>query len=160
LPLLALEAEAAAAAAARIAALDAGAWRPFNMVVADSVGAFFLRGLGAGRPEPLPLAEGVSMVTAHDPNDLSSPRTRRHLPRFQAAAPPDPGCEDWAGWEALLGDSGFGPEGIGGALNVPPVSGFGTVCASLVALGAGGARRWRFSLGPPAPGRFAQVALG
>ena len=33
----------------------------------------------AGRTLP----HGVSMVTAHDPNDLTSPRTARHLPRFQ-----------------------------------------------------------------------------
>jgi hypothetical protein len=159
LPLLALEADGAAAAASRIAALDGSAWRPFNMVIADALGAVFLRGLGAGRPEPVTLPEGVSMVTAHDPNDLASPRTRRHLPRFRAAAPPDPDTADWAGWEALLADGGFGAEGIGGALRVPPVDGFGTVCSSLVALGAGGARVWRFSPAPPAPGGFHEIAL-
>jgi hypothetical protein len=160
LPLLALEAPTAAAAAARIAALDAGQWRPFNMVVADARQAFFLRGLGDGAPQAVPLAEGVSMVTAHDPNDLASPRTARHLPRFRAAPPPDPATGDWAGWEALLADSGFGEAGIGAALNVPPVQGFGTVCSSLVALGAAAGRVWRFSPGPPAPGGFAAIALG
>jgi hypothetical protein len=104
------------------------------------------------------------MVTAHDPNDPGSPRIARHLPRFRAAPPPNPGANrgagDWAGWEALLADRGFGAEGIGGALNVPPVDGFGTVCASLVALGAAGERRWRFSPGPPMPGGFGPLALG
>jgi hypothetical protein len=160
LPLIALDAATAEAAAARIAALDAGLWRPFNMVVADARAAVFLRGLGTGRPEAVPLEDGVSMVTAHDPNDLASPRIARHLPRFRAAPPPDAAAGDWAGWEALLADRGFGAEGIGAALNVPPVEGFGTVCASLVALGAAGARRWRFSPGPPAPGGFGPVALG
>ena len=159
LPLIALEAATAAEAAARIAALDAGLWRPFNMVVADAAKAVFLRGLGAGRAEVLPLAEGVTMVTAHDPNDLASPRIRRHLPRFRASPPPDPTADDWAGWEALLADSFVGAEGLGAALNVPPVDGFGTVSASLVALGGAGARRWRFSPGPPAPGSFGPVAL-
>jgi hypothetical protein len=160
LPLVALEARSAADAAARIAGLDAAEWRPFNMVVADAADAYFLRGLGTGRPEALPLGAGVSMVTAHDPNDLASPRTRRHLPRFRDAPPPDPAAGDWAGWEALLSDQGFGAEGIGGALNVPAVAGFGTVCASMVALGAEGARAWRFSAGPPAPGQFRAIALG
>lgn len=160
LPLMALQATTAGAAAARLAALDAGAWRPFNMVVADASAAFFLRGLGTGRPEALPLPDGVSMVTAHDPNDLTSPRTRRHLPRFRTAPPPDPAAGDWAGWEALLADDSPGPEGPGGALNVPPRDGFGTVSASLVALGAAGERVWRFSPGPPAVGGFSDVALG
>jgi hypothetical protein len=158
LPLLALDGASAEAAAGIVAALDAGAWRPFNMVVADARSAIFLRGLGAGRPEAVPLDEGVSMVTAHDPNDLTSPRTARHLPRFRAAAAPDPGQGDWTGWETLLADDGFGPEGIGGALNVPPVNGFGTVCSSLLALGAQGGRVWRFSGGRPGPGRFREVA--
>lgn len=158
LPLLALAEGEAAAAAARIAALDAGQWRPFNLVVADARDAFFLRGLGEGEPQMMALSEGVTMVTAHDPNDPASPRIRRHLPRFRAAPPPDP-PEGWAAWEGLLADSGFGEAGIGEALNVPPVQGFGTVAASLVALGAGGERSWRFCPGPPAPGRFAPLAL-
>ena len=142
LPLLALDSGSAAEAASRIAALDGGEWRPFNMVVADARQAVFLRGLGAGHPEAVPLPEGVSMVTAHDPNDLSSPRTRRHLPRFRAAPPPDPGTDDWTAWEALLADDGFG-----------------TVCASLLALGTAGARRWRFSPSRPVPGGFEDIAL-
>ena len=160
LPLMALQETTAEAAAARLAALDAGAWRPFNMVVADAGAALFLRGLGTGRPEKLPLPDGVSMVTAHDPNDLTSPRTRRHLPRFQAAPPPDPAAGDWRRWEALLADDSTGPEGPGAALNIPPRDGFGTVSASLVALGAAGEQVWRFSPGPPAPGGFADIALG
>jgi hypothetical protein len=156
LPLLALEAEGADGAAARIAGLDAGAWRPFNMVVADARSAFFLRGLGQGVPDSVPLPEGVTMVTAHDPNDLASPRTARHLPRFRAAPPPEP-PEGWAGWEALLADSQVGGAGIAEALNVPPTRGFGTVASSLVAFGATGARSWRFCPGPPFPGGFRAV---
>ena len=88
------------------------------------------------RLESLPLAPGVSLVTSHDPNDQASPRTRRHLPRFQAAAPPDPGRDQWAGWEALLADDGFDPAvGVAETLCVPPRGGFGTVCSSLLALG-------------------------
>ncbi|WP_237216978.1 NRDE family protein [Falsiroseomonas oryziterrae] len=156
LPLLALEADSAAEAASRIAALDAGAWRPFNMVVADAAQAFFLRGLGTGRPEAVALSEGLSMVTAHEPNDLASPRIARHLPRFRAAAPPDPARDAWAEWEALLAD-GDTAEGIGAALSVPPVDGFGTVCSTMVTLGAG--RVWRFCAGRPAPGFFVPLPL-
>ena len=161
LPLIALGADTAAAAVAAIRALDAGAWRPFNMVLADAREAFFLRGLGTGRAEAVALPPGVSMVTAHEPNDLSSPRIARQLPRFRAAPPPEPDAPGtgWAGWETLLADGGFGAEGIAGALNVPPVAGFGTVCSSLVALGAEGARIWRFSAGPPRASGYQPVAL-
>ncbi len=74
------------------------------------------------------------MVTAHDPNDLDSPRTARHLPRFRAAAPPD--TDDWAAWRAILADR---TGGAGEQINVVPAAGFGTVCSALIAMpGAGG----------------------
>jgi hypothetical protein len=159
LPLAAAAAPSAEAAVAAMAALDAGAWRPFNMVIADHAGAWFVKGLGEGRPRVMPLAPGISMVTAHDPNDLGSPRTARHLPLFQAAPPPDPDRDDWSGWAALLADDTTRP-GMGAeALRVPPVGGFGTVCASLVALAADGRRRWRFCPAPPGTAPFAPVAL-
>jgi hypothetical protein len=154
LPMLALEGVSAAEAAARIGALDAGLWRPFNMVLADAATAWFIAGLGAGRPEVTALPEGVSMVTAHPPNDRTSPRTARHLPRFEVAAPPAP--PDWASWPVLLGDSGGA---TGEALNVPPIGGFGTLCSSLVALGVTGARHWLFAPGPPNRVEFAPVPL-
>jgi hypothetical protein len=158
LPLLALAgAPSAAVAARRIAALPAADWRPFNLVLADRHGGIFLRGTGAGRPEALPLPDGVSMVTAHDPNDLSSPRTRRHLPRFRAAPAPAPEAGDWAAWEALLADDGHAG-GMAEALRVPPVGGFGTVSASLVALGAE-ETLWRFAAGPAGEAPFRPVAL-
>lgn len=152
LPVLALAGETAATAAARIGALDAGLWRPFNMVLADAASAWFIAGLGAGHPEVTALPEGVSMVTAHPPNDRRSPRTARHLPRFEAAAPPTP--PDWGAWPALLADSdGATAE----ALNVPPLGGFGTLCSSLVALGINGERHWLFAPGPPDRVAFAPV---
>lgn len=160
LPLLALDHATAEAAADAIAALPAAEWRPFNMVLADRARAFFLRGTGAGRPEAMPLPEGVSMVTALDPNDLASPRTARHLPRFRAAPPPDPDQDDWTNWEALLADDGFAEEtGPAEALCVPPTHGFGTVCSSLLALGRDGARAWRFAAGAPSRAPFAPLRI-
>jgi hypothetical protein len=156
LPLMAAAAGTAEAATAAILALDAGQWRAFNMVIADSRQAFFLRGLGTGRPEATPLPEGLSMVTAHDPNDPTSPRTRRHLPRFRATPPPAP--PDWSGWEALLADDTFDPAiGPAETLNVPPINGFGTVCASLLGFGADGSRQWLFCPGRPGSAPFVPV---
>ena len=160
LPLLAASRPSAAEAADSIAALPAGEWRPFNLVIADSTRAFFLRGLGHGHPQIVELPEGISMVTAHDPNDLSSPRTRRHLPRFRAAAPPEPDRDDWSAWATLLADDEEDPNvGIASTLNVPPVGGFGTVSSSLLALAPGGAATWRFCAGRPGSAPYRPVSL-
>lgn len=158
LPLLAAGHPSAAAAAAALAALPAAEWRGFNMVLADARDAWFIRGLGHGRPELLPLAAGISMVTAHEPNDLASPRTARHLPRFRAAAPPQPEHDEWAAWEALLADDSVA-ESRADTLCVPPVGGFATVSASLVGVAADGQRRWRFASGPPNRTAFAALPL-
>ena len=132
LPLLALRHATAAAAAGAIAALDGAAWRGFNLVIADRRGGVFLRGTGTGRITAEPLPPGVHMVTAADPDDMSSPRIARHLPRFRAAKLPVP--PDWSGWAALLADSAPPREA---ALFVPEVDGFGTVGRTLVGFGNG-----------------------
>ncbi|MFC7477838.1 NRDE family protein [Dankookia sp. GCM10030260] len=159
LPLLALRETTAAAAAAAIAALPAVEWRSFNMAVADRHGGIFLRAEGHGRPQVLPLPPGLSMITAHDPNDLASPRTARHLPRFRAAPVPDPGTADWRSWEALLADDSIA-ESRADALRVPPTDGFGTVCASLLAIAADGALGWRFAAGAAGAAEFRPVGTG
>ncbi len=159
LPLLAAAQPDALAASRRITDLPAADWRPFNLVIADRHQAFFLRGLGSGAPEAVELPPGISMVTAHDPNDLSSPRTRRHLPRFVAAPAPEPARDDWSSWETLLADDDHTPEGgLAETLNVPPTNGFGTVSSSLLALGED-APRWRFCPGRPGTAPFHPVAL-
>lgn len=152
LPLIALDGASAEEAAAILARMDAGAYRPFNAVAADAQGGFFLRGLGEGRVEARPLAPGITMVTAHDPNDLSSPRIARYLPQFGKASPPDPDAGDWSAWRGLLADRSAPAET---SLNVAPRGdGFGTVCASLIALGPG-RRRWLFAPGPADEAEFA-----
>jgi hypothetical protein len=154
LPLIALTERTAAAAACRIEALDAGQWRGFNLVLADARGAVFVRGAGSGRPQSHPLPPGVSMVTAHDPNDLDSPRVARHLPRFVEAPPPTPG--DWSAWRAILADrSGDAGEQI----NVVPRSQYGTACSSLVAWPGQGAPVWLFAAGPPDRAEFEPVRV-
>ena len=154
LPLRALQQRSAARAAAEIAGLDAGFWRGFNMVIADRDGAVFVRGLGQGRPEMRPLGPGVHMVTAHDPNDLDSPRVARHLHRFRAAVPASP--DDLAGWRAILADRSGEP---GEQINVEPRAGFGTASSSLLALPASGAPIWLFAAGPPDEAPFEPVSL-
>lgn len=140
LPLLALQYTSTAKAAAAIGALDAAEYRAFNLVLADAGGAFFIRGLGAGQPDIVPLQPGVHMITAGEPDDLARPRIAKHLPRFQAA----PVAE----WGRLLADSSGGRAD---QINVKPFEngGFGTVCASLVRLAHGSVTQHMFAAGPP-----------
>ena len=152
LPLLMLRHPTAEAAAEAATGLDAGAWRSFNLVLADRTGAWFVRGLGAGRPEAWALSEGVHMVTAHDPDDADSPRVARHLPRFRAA--PVPGPANWDAWRAILADDS-GPAGT--ELKVPLRAGFGTVSSAMIFLGYRPA--WMFAPGPPHLAAFAPITL-
>jgi hypothetical protein len=154
LPLLALAHDTAESAASAICVLDSGLWRGFNLVLADTRGAIFIRGVGHGRPRAEPLPTGVSMITAHEPNDPDSPRVARHLSRFRRAAPPLPG--DWSTWRALVADrSGEAAE----QLNVEPRGGFGTICSSLVALPRTGKPVWLFAPGAPHKTAFGAVGM-
>lgn len=163
LPLRAAAELTAAAAAVAISQLDAGQWRSFNLVLADATGALFVRGLAHGAPQVVRLAPGLHMITAHDPNDPESPRVARHRARFAAA--PAPGehsitaplpRDEWRTWQSLVADrSGDAGE----QLNVVPRGGFGTVCASLLAIPAAGPPEWLFAAGPPHAAPFQPVAL-
>jgi hypothetical protein len=152
LPLIALASPDALGAAQAVGAIEAGAWRGFNMVIADHSAGYFIRGVGHGRPHIEPLPVGLSMVTAHDPNDQESPRVARHLPRFAAARAPEPG--NWGDWPALMADRGGG---AGEQLNVTPRGMFATVCSSLIALPAADEPVWLFAAGPPHEAEFEPV---
>lgn len=150
LPLMALSEATAQAAAGKIArGIEPGAYRAFNLVVADAHAAFFIRGLGAGPLTVAKLPAGVTMLTAGEPNDIAEPRIARHLPKFQA--------QPWELWGELLADRA---PPAASALNIPPRNGFGTVCSSLLALPSGGRPGWLFAAGPPHRAAFRPVPLG
>ena len=149
LPLIALDHGLAADAARAIGTLDGTEYRSFNLVLADRDGVWFVRNDDSGTITALVLPPGLHMVTARDPDDATSARVARHLPRFRAASAPEP--PDWGDWPHLLADD-EGPRDA--ALNVPPQAGFGTVCASLLALPAKGAATWLFAAGRPGEAPF------
>ena len=122
-------------AAKALAAIEPRAYRTFNMIVADSRDAFWLRHAdesGKRRVEVHPVKEGFSMIAAGEFDDPSMPRFARYRPRFLAAAPPDPARGDWADWEKLLGDTGGGNPAD--AMNFVTDRGFATVSSALIAL--------------------------
>lgn len=153
LPLFAVGHASAAEAAEAMTGLDAGLWRGFHLVLADREGAYFVRGAGGGRPVAWRLPAGVSMVTAHDPNDLDSPRVARHLPRFRAAA--EPSLSDWSAWRTILSDRDGGPAE---QINVPARGMYGTVSSSFFAIPAMGDPVWLFAPGPPDEAEFTAVS--
>ncbi len=124
----------AGAAAVALADLDPAAWRPFNMVVADNTGAWWLSSREHARAivvERIP--DGLSLLTAHDLNSPESHRIARYLPRFRAAAPPDPDAADWAAWQALLAARETDTDEYG-AMCIVTDGGFGTLSSALIAL--------------------------
>ncbi|MGD1879593.1 MAG: NRDE family protein [Kiloniellaceae bacterium] len=149
LVLEALDHADALAAAEALAELNPGAYRSFNMVVADNRDAYWLRNLGAPDSkviEVTPIPPGLSMLTAYDLNDPASARIARHKADFAAAEPPAPDTDvptggDWAAWQAILARSDAPGEAGSEAAMTVERGGFQTVCSSLLALPA-----------PPQPG--------
>jgi hypothetical protein len=173
LPLEALDHAEAHAAATALIDLNPEAYRPFNLFVGDAGEAFWIRlrertPASAPRIDVFEIPEGFSMITAYDRNDMHSPRIRRYLPRFRAAAVPDPDSGEWSAWSALLGGRDHEPEaGPGGAMTVITETGFGTVCSSLLALPASPRNEapgdpvrpiWRFAARGGMPGDYIAVA--
>ncbi|MBT3359451.1 MAG: hypothetical protein HN403_07475 [Rhodospirillales bacterium] len=169
LPLEALDHGDAASAAEALAHIAPAAYRSFNLVIVDARNAFLLTSrfggdMGADLP-PIEVQEiptGVSMITASDLNDASSPRIRNFLPKFQTVAAPDPASGDWAAWKALVEsrvrDAASPPEA---AMNIVTETGFGTVCSSLIGLAAADSAPscliWQFAPGRPDESEFESV---
>ena len=168
LPLEALDHAEADAAALALSELEVESYRPFNMVIADARAAYWLahRGeAGRGVVEVKPLPPGLSMITAADRNDLSSPRIAHYLPIWQALPPPDPDARNAAAWERALGSGETAPglepgAGPREALCIRLDNGFATSSSTVLALPADPAQRpwWRFAPGPPDVTPFGDIA--
>lgn len=164
LVLEALDHAEAGDAAEALSAINPHAYRTFNLLVADSEAAFWIRHDGESAIEAHPVPDGLSMITAHDLNDMTCPRISHHRPRFAAAPPPGPATGDVFAWEALMASdaraAGSGPEG---AMRIAGDGVFGTVNASIVALAAPDATTDRMALlfasGPPGLAPFEPIAL-
>jgi uncharacterized protein with NRDE domain len=167
LVLEALDHAEAKTAAEALGHVNPTAYRAFNLIIADSNGVYWLRHTertDSPGVEVIALVPGVSMLTAHDCNDVSSPRIRRYLPRVRAARAPDPESGDWSAWEQLLASrESDGDAAREGAMSVATDFGFGTVSSLLLALPArdrfGVKPRFRFAPGRPDVTAFQDIEL-
>lgn len=164
LPLEALDHADAETAARALSHVQAGAYRGFNLIIGDARSAYWISGDGRSRLRCIPLADGLTMVTARDADDLTSPRIARYRAQFEWAPVPDPDRNDWQAWQALLAARDHDPAaGPGGAMCVIGDNGFGTVSSSLLALPApgeaAGRGRWLHADGRPGEAPYRAVAL-
>ena len=150
-------------AAGALSDLDPGAYRSFNLIVADNRDAFWLRHAGGKKIELHPLKEGLSLIAAGELDELATPRLALAAPRFAAATPPDPEHGDWSAWEALLSDASAPPGSPpDAALRFQTPRGFATVSSSLIALPAPAVEErgptFRFAAWQPEPTPWQTIA--
>ena len=140
LVLEALEHADANVAVEALAGIDGRSYRPFNLLIADNRDAFWIAHRDDQRVKPVEVRavpSGISMLTAHDLNDETSPRIRNFLPRFCKSAEPNPNTDDWSGWKELLAShSHESKDGPTESMNIVTDFGFGTSSSSLIALPA------------------------
>ena len=155
LPMLALAAGSAAAAATRIRALAGDAYNAFNLLVADRDGAWVAQN-HAGGIRVTPLDRGVHLVSNLDVNDPTCPKIAHSHTRFVSAGEAFARDRDESRFRealhAIVSDHTLSldprlPDALG-AICVH-AGGFGTRCSSLLVLDdAGGWQHW-FAPGPP-----------
>jgi hypothetical protein len=155
LPMEALDHAEASVAAERLCAIDTSSYRSFNLVIADWDQAYWLTSQGGTTPvRAMPIPEGLSMITAFDLNDHTSPRIHYYKPKFEAASPPDVEIGDWTAWQMLMGDrrDNYWIE-ENGSMTIVSDKGIKTVSSSLLALPAKGRTnakpQWLFAPGRP-----------
>jgi hypothetical protein len=161
LVLEALDHADASDAAQALADLDPAAYRTFNLVIADAENAFLLSNTGGPRIRLESLPPGLSMLESGDLNDRGSGRTRRYLPLFRTAPPPDPGRNEWEAWKALLADRTSETAEPRDAMTIVTGGDYGTVSSSLLALPPYPSERpvWLYADGRPGEAFWTPVAL-
>ncbi len=166
LVLEALDHAEADAAAGALADLSPQAYRPFNLVIADPLRAYWLRHGGDGEVRVHPIPAGLHMLTAAELDDAGDARIRGFLPLFKAAAVPEPERDDWSEWIALLQrrDAVCGTDPAA-AMNLDQAADagrFATVASSLIAMprypAMGPGPRWLHADGAPDRASFEAVA--
>ena len=163
LPLKALSHDSAKRAVEALATLDVRLYRPFNLVIADRDDAFWLcNRQAADAIECSAIPPGLSMLTAVELDDESSPRIHHYLPLFHRAAAPRPDVGDWAEWQALLASNrGAAADDPASAMTVAAGDGFATVSSSLIAVPGDTAIApvWLYAPGRPDETPFDTVAI-
>lgn len=153
LVLEALDHAQAGDAADALTDLNPHAYRPFNLVIADTLGCHLV----CNRGDALDVSEippGLHMLTAGDLDDEADPRIGAYMPQFRAADAPDPRNGNWENWRDLLAAGRYAAgESATAAMCFQLDNGFGTRSSSLIALprypGFDAKPIWLFSGGPP-----------
>ena len=164
LVLEALDHADAQAAAEALANIDPTAYRSFNLVIADNRDGYWLVARnGAFSIKSYPIPESYSIFTSQDRNEVRAPRIGAYLPRFEAAAIPDPALGEWSQWEALMATRlEDGQTRFDDAMCIVTDRGYGTVSSSLIALPAPAPAAlpiWRFAAGRPDSTPYETVIL-
>lgn len=163
LVLEALDHAEAGEAARALADLNPQAYRPFNLVVADTAGCYLV----CNQSDSLEVSEippGLHMLTAGGLDDETDPRIKSYLPQFRIADIPDPKNGDWQNWRDLL-TARLYPDGEApkAAMCFQLDNGFGTRSSSLIALprypGFDAKPIWLFAAGPPDQVDFTPVVF-
>lgn len=144
----------ATVAAEALAGLDGGAYRSFNLMIADNQHAFWVRGTEQAQVKVQEIPPGLHMITARDLDDTGSARIGRFLPKFRAAPEPDIEADDWSTWEQLLRtrlhEAADDPRET---MCIVTDKGYGTVSSTLIALPSADhpdrKRVWKFANGRP-----------
>ena len=153
LVLEALDHAEAKEAVGALADLHPDAYRPFNLVVADSKDAYWVRHGGDGEIRVHSIPPGLHMLSATELDDAGYPRIRSHLKRFRDARVPEPEQGHWQDWKDLLASRDY-PEETGptAAMNLEFPNGFCTVSSALIGVpaypGFVSQPRWLHAEGP------------
>jgi hypothetical protein len=154
LPLEALDHAEAAIASKELCSIDPSSYQPFNLIIADRTDAYWLSSSGGNAlvsASSIPV--GLSMITAFNLNDETSPRIRYYKPKFETTTPPDVEIGDWNTWKKLMGDRRETQKGLEvESMTIVSNNGLETVSSSLIALPAEGRDakpQWLFAPGRP-----------
>ncbi len=137
LPLEALDHAEARIAAEALSMIKPESYRTFNLVVADSVDAFWLKSTGVrgSKVKTYEIPFGFSVITANDLNDRNCTRINKGLLELEKLEVPAPEKNNWGDWKKLLASNELGIELSANVTNNERgETTFGTVSSSIIGI--------------------------
>lgn len=141
-------------------------FEPFNLIIADKNQAYWVKHEDYAQLIVKKIPFGLSIIDAHDLNDLTSLRIKYNLKKIKKAKTPDPDNNNWKEWIDLLCSEEYYGEQNNSAINLNLSSErFGTVCSSIIAIPKNISVKknilpiWLYSDVRPAPNKFYKLDI-
>jgi uncharacterized protein with NRDE domain len=123
-------------ALAYLKTIDNSKWKPFNLFIANSNSAYWIKNIGKEKIIINPILEGKYFLDSHDINSKLSDRYIYNKDTFQSLKNPNPEKSEWEEWINFLSQTNCPNNKPMAAMNIKNkyINNYGTMSSAIIAI--------------------------